>query len=295
MLRKILEFTGLVSPPPPPKRRPTARPVKPATRPQVAPAPRPEVTPVRPAVQPARPVDEPLPERGRSEPGLPTFAHAVRTWIRQWGKHGTIPRAEAVALARRRLGADLTAYLTAVHLVDGQLTRYVLPESHIEDVAATVGLAKRLDDACYGDLETWAEAEKIDLKARRLAEYGGRPVPPALHIPTSVQAALIARMNAAAQALVKNGGGGGGKSGGGGGKSGGVKPAPEVVQAAEVIAELGDDVAPKRARMPSEPHEDDEKPAEETATGKPLDDDRGQPPAIEDGEPEGGGMAPPRV
>lgn len=289
MLRRFLEFTGLVSPPPPPKRRPTARPVKPATRPHVGPAPRPEVTPTRPAVQPARPVDEPLPERGRSEPGLPTFARAVRTWIRQWGKHGTIPRAEAVALARRRLGADLTAYLTAVHLVDGQLTRYVLPESHIEEVAAKVGLAKRLDDACYGDLDTWSEAEKIDLKARRLAEYGGRPVPPALHIPQVVQDALIARMNAAAQALVK-------KGGGAGGKSGGQKPSPEVVQAAEVISELSAEPAKTRSRMPSEPHEDDEKPAEETATGKPLGDANGNPPpAPEDGEPEGGRMAPPRL
>lgn len=288
MLRKILEFTGLVSPPPPPKRRPTARPVKPATRPQVAPT-RPEVTPApRPATLPARPVDEPLPDRGRSEPGLPTLAHAVRTFIRQWGKHGTIPRSEAVKLAQRRLGADLSAYLTAVHLVDGQLTRYVLPESHIEDIAATVGLAKRLDDACYGDLDTWSEAEKIDLKARKLADYGGRPVPPALHIPQSVQIALVALMNAAAQALLK-------KGGGAGGKSGGQRPTPEVAQVAEVISELSAEPTNKRSRMPSEPHPDDEKPAEETATGKPLTDANGNPPpAPEDGEPEGGGVSPPR-
>jgi len=286
MLRRFLEFTGLVSPPPPPKRRPTARPVKPATRPQVA-WQRPEVTPVRPAIQPARPETPPLPERPRAEPGLPTFAHAVRTFIRQWGKHGTTPRAADIALAERRLGADLAAYLTAVHLVDGQLTRYVVPESNIENVATWAGLMKRLDDACYTDLDTWAAAEKIDLKARKLAEYGGDPVPRALHIPTRVQVALVERMNAAAAALVK-------KGGGGGGKSGGVRPAPDVA-GGQVSGELAVDGGVKRSRMPSESHPDGEPEPEETATGKPLDDDRGQPPAPEDGEPEGGGMAPPRV
>lgn len=288
MLRKILEFTGLVSPPPPPKRRPTARPVKPATRPQITPAPRPEVTPTRPAVQPARPETQPLPERPRAEPGLPTFAHAVRTFIRQWGKHGTTPRADAVALAERRLGADLAAYLTAVHLVDGQLTRYVVPESHIENVSAWAGLMKRLDTDCYSDLDTWAAAEKLDLKARRLAEYGGDPIPAALHIPTRVQVALVERMNAAAAALTKKGGQGGS------GKSGGVRPPPDVA-GGQVSGELAVDGGAKRSRMPSEPHPDGEPEAEETATGKPLADDRGQPPAPEDGEPEGGGMAPPRV
>lgn len=275
MLRKFLEFTGLVSPPPPPKRRPTARQVQPASRPEGSPPRRPEVVPVRPQVAPARKVR------------TPKFGLAVRTYIRQWDRNSVRPPQAAVDAAAEVIGADFAAYLTALHLINGQLMRFVIIDDRLDDAAAIEGLRKRLDLACYSDLDTWADAEKIDVANRKAIEFAGRDVPPALHIPDRVQLALIARMNERAKSLVK-----GGRAGGSSG--GGPEPAPSADVGVPVVEA---EAAGGRSKMPTKKRPDDEPEAEETATGRPLDDERGQPPSPEDGEPEsaGGGPGLPRV
>jgi hypothetical protein len=140
--------------------------------------------------------------------------------------------------------------------------------------------------ACYGELDVWSAAEKLDLRNRTLARQGGRPVPEPLHIPDEVQMALIKRMAEAAARLAK---------GGAGGKSGGVKPKPpEAMGAPEPV--MLDPEGGGRSRMPSS-KPDEKEDVEETATGKPLDDERGPAPAPDDAEPEaeGGGLGLPRV
>lgn len=263
MLKKLARFFGLDSPPPPPpKRRPTARKAK-------TPAPAPVTPPPAP----------PLPAVAQ----LPTFALALRTFIRQWGQHGPKPSQERLDAAAYALGRDYAAFLTALHLVDGPLTRFLVPEDDITRPAVDAGMQEKMALACYGELDVWSAAEKIDLRNRTLARQGGRPVPEPLHVPDEVQAALIKRMTEAAARIAK----------GGGTKSGGVKPKPPESMGAPEPAML-DAEGGRRSRMPSEPHPDGE-PEEETATGKPLDD--GPAPRREDGEPEaeGGGLGLPRV
>lgn len=265
MLKKLARIFGIDrSPPPPPKRKPTARKAKAAAPVSVA------------APAPARPAPAPV--------MLPGFALACRTFIRQWGQHGAKPSPERLDAAAYVLGRDYSAFLTALHLTDGQLTRFLVPESSMTSAAVDAGMKEKLSLACYGELDVWSEAEKIDLKRRTIARQSGRPIPERLHIPDEVQMALIKRMNEAAERV---------RRGGGGARGGGVRPAPPEPMGAPEPAVL-DPEGGGRSRMPAtrEPEEEHA----ETATGKPL-DEQGPAPAPEDGEPEaeGGGPSLPRV
>ena len=281
MLNILARFFGLDSPPPPPpKRRPTARRAR-------TPAPVPVTPPPAPRVPAAFP--------------LPTFALALRTYIRQWGQHGPRPSPERLDAAAYALGRDYSAFLTALHLTDGPLTRFLVPESDITRPAVDAGMQEKMALACYSELDIWSAAEKIDLRNRTLARQGGRPVPPPLHVPDEVQAALIKRMTEAAARIAK----------GGSGKGGGVKPKPpEAMGPAEPVMldpEGGRSRVAGAAESPDEAATDDadggspapkmggggkrrDDDAEETATGRHVP----PPPSPEDGEPEGGGYGLPR-
>lgn len=290
MLKKIITFLGFgAPPPPPPKRRKTAR-KAPASKPA-------EPVPVAPPAPVVR-IQDVVP--------LPNFALALRTYIRQWGNHGPKPSRERLDAAAHALGADFSAFLTALNMTDGQLTRFLVPESSMKNLAVDIGLREKICLACYSELDTWKDAEKKDLAARTNARQHGRPIPPELHVPEEVRAALLKRLSDDAARLLR-GGGQGGRGGGvnpvppeamgipepvmldpeGGGRtrvSGAAKPPDEAVSANEAAGD-----APS-FRMPSSGGKrrrgDD---TEETATGKH------QPPlSPDDGEPEGGGLRLPR-
>lgn len=284
MLKNLAWLFGLDRPPPPPpKRRPSARKAKPPA-------------PVAPPA-PARPAPHPVVAM------LPEFAVAVRTYIRQWGAYGPQPDAARLEAATYVLGRDFAAFLTALHLVNGQLSRFLLVDDRLTDAAANRGLREHITEACYGELQVWADAEKIDFENRKNAGRAGRPIPDPLHVPQRVRDALLARLKADAERLAK----------GQGGKSGGVKPKPpETMSAPEPVmldpegggrsriagaAESSDKAASDDAeggspapKMGGGKRRKNGDHAEETATGIHMP----PPPSPDDGEPEGGGYGLPR-
>lgn len=280
MLKTLTRLFGLDSPPPaPPKRRPTARGPK-----------APMAAPVDP------PVARPAPTPTLSSIMLPDYALAVRTFIRQWGQHGPVPDAGRLEAAAYVLGRDVSAFLTALHLVDGRLTRFLVTEARITDPAANRGLREHLNLACYGELDVWSEAEKIDLKNRRIARQCGRPVPGPLHVPDSVREALLKRMREAAERVQR----------GGGARGGGVRPAPPAEMGAPVIDVL-DAEGGGRGRIAASAEADEQSqdaaPAPRMGGGQKDEDDDERPntlhmppPPPKDGEPEaeGGGLGLPR-
>lgn len=249
MLRRIRDFLGfgpVVRPEVKPARPPSAR-LKPPVRPEVKPV-RPEVKPVRPAIDPQRP-ETPAPVRPRFVMP-PSFPVAVATVIRGFGRHTEKPTAAKIEAAETVLGPDRTAYLRALDMVDGQLTKYVLSEHRLDDPDAEVGLRRRLDHDTYSDLPTWREAERQDAKNRRQAEWAGRPVPPPLHVPDRVQIALVAALNAAA-AKVTKGGRDGSSSGG---------PAPAPPETPDVGDMAGPEETHGRSKVPGKKKRDDDDP-----------------------------------
>ncbi len=213
-LKTFFRFADVI--PVKPARPPSAR-LKPPVRPEVKPV-RPEVKPARPAIEPARPQ---TPAPARPPFVMPTsFPVAVATIIRGFGRHTEKPTPEKIKAAENALGPDRAAYLKALDMVDGQLTKYVLSEHRLDDPDAELGLRRRLDHDTYNDLPTWREAERQDAKNRRHLEWAGRPVPPPLHVPETVQIALIKALNAAAAKVARGG------RDGNAGSSGGPAPAP---------------------------------------------------------------------
>lgn len=250
MLRRIRDFLGfgpVVRPQVNPARPPSAR-LKPPTRPEVKPV-RPEVKPVRPAIEPARP-ETPAPTR---PPFVmpPSFPVAVATVIRGFGRHTEKPTPEKIRAAEKALGPDIAAYLQALDMIDGQLTKYVLSDARMRDPDAEVGLRRRLNHEVYTDLPTWRDAERINAKNRRDAEWSGRPVPPLLHIPDRVQVALVAALNAAAAKVTK-----GGRQGSS--SSGGPAPAPPETPSTGDIAVVEDTGG--RSKTPGKKKPDDNDP-----------------------------------
>ncbi|MDP3408114.1 hypothetical protein [Bosea sp. (in: a-proteobacteria)] len=253
MFRRIYEFIGLgpvARPDVKPARPPSAR-LKPTIRPEVKPV-RPEVKPdPRPAIEPERP-ETPAPARPRFVMP-PSFPVAVVTYIRGFGRHGEKPTPERIKLAEKVLGPDLAAYLKALDMVDGRLTRFMLSEARMDDPDAEMGLLRRLNDATYGDLETWREAERADQRERKRLEYMGKPVPAPLHVPAEVQIALVKALNAAAAKVTKGG------RDGNAGSSGGPAPAPpETPSVADVtIPEKTGGRTKVPGKKKKRPHDDD--------------------------------------
>lgn len=281
MLKTLARLFGFDSPPPPPpKRRPTARGLR-ATK--AAPVAEP---PARPAPRPAL-----------SAIMLPDYALAVRTFIRQWGQHGPVPDAGRLDAAAHVLGRDVSAFLTALHLVDGRLTRFLVTEARLTDPAANRALREHVELACYGELDAWSEAEKVDLRNRRIARQCGRPVPEPLHVPDAVREALLKRMKEAAERVQR----------GGGARGGGVRPAPPAEMGAPIMDVL-DTEGGGRGRIAGLAEADEQgqeaAPAPRMGGGEKKDVDEGErlaplhrpPPPPEDGEPEseGGGYRLPR-
>lgn len=280
MLNKLARFFGLDrTPPPTPKRRPTARNPKAAK-----------------AVPAAPTATSPAPKPALSAIMLPDYALAVRTFIRQWGQHGPVPDAGRLEAAAYVLGRDVAAFLTALHLVDGRLTRFLVTEARITDPAANRGLRDHVEMACYAELDVWSDAEKADLKNRRIARQSGRPVPEPLHVPAAVREALLKRMREAAERVQR----------GGGAKGGGVKPAPPADMGAPVIDVL-DAEGGGRGRIAASAEADEQSqdaaPAPRMGGGQKDEDDDERPntlhmppPPPKDGEPEaeGGGLGLPR-
>lgn len=281
MFKTLARILGLDSTSPPPtRRRPTAR------------GPRaPKLMPMDPP--PARPAPKPT----LSSIMLPDYALAVRTFIRQWGQHGPVPDAGRLEAAAHVVGRDVAAFLTALHLVDGRLTRFLVTEARLTDAAANRGLREHVEMACYAELDVWSEAERIDLRNRRIARQCGRPVPEPLHVPDAVREALLKRMKEAAERVQR----------GGGARGGGVRPAPPAEMGAPVIDILDADGGGRgRIAGSAEVEEQGQEaaPAPRMGGGEKKDEDDGErpeplrmsPPSPEDGEPEadGGGLGLPR-